>query len=39
MDMPTLSAIAPQKLLAEGEYSVLIAVGDSDIGAQHRGRL
>jgi hypothetical protein len=36
--MPTLSAMAPRKLLAESEYSVPIAVGDSDAGAQHRGR-
>jgi hypothetical protein len=26
-------------LLAEGEYSVPIAVEDSNVGAQHRGRL
>jgi hypothetical protein len=37
--MPTLSAIAPHKLLAKGEYSVPIAVGDSDAGAQYSGRL
>jgi hypothetical protein len=37
--MPGLSAIAMCRLLAEGEYSVLIAVADSDAGAQHRGRL
>jgi hypothetical protein len=37
--MPGLSAIALCKLLAEDEYSVLIAVGDSDAGAQHHGRL
>jgi hypothetical protein len=37
--MPGLSAMAPHKLLAAGEYSVPIAVGDSDAGAQHRGRL
>jgi hypothetical protein len=29
-DMPGLSAIAMCRLLAEGEYSVLIAVEDSD---------
>jgi hypothetical protein len=38
-DMPGLSAIAMCRLLAEGEYSVPIAVGDSDTGAQHRGCL
>jgi hypothetical protein len=37
--MPGLSAIALCKLLAAGEYSVPIAVGDSDAGAQHCGRL
>jgi hypothetical protein len=37
--MPGLSAIAMRRLLAEGEYSVPIAAGDSDAGAQHRGRL
>ena len=34
-----LSAIAMCRLLAEGEYSLPIAVGDSDAGAQHRGHL
>jgi hypothetical protein len=38
-DMPRLSAIAMCRLLAEGEYSVPIAVEDSNVGAQHRGRL
>jgi hypothetical protein len=37
--MPGLSAIAMCRLLAEGEYSVPIALGDSDAHAQHRGRL
>jgi len=37
--MPTLSAMAPRKLLAKGEYSVPIAVGDPDVGPQHRGHL
>jgi hypothetical protein len=37
--MPRLSAIAMCRLLAEGEYSVPIAVEDSNVGAQHRGRL
>jgi hypothetical protein len=30
--MPGLSAIAPRWLLAKGEYSVPIAVGDPDVG-------
>jgi hypothetical protein len=38
-DMPGLSAIAMCRLLAEGEYSVLIALEDPDAGPQHRGRL
>jgi hypothetical protein len=37
--MPRLSAIAMCRLLAEGEYSVPIAVEDSNVGAPHRGRL
>jgi hypothetical protein len=37
--MPTLSAMAPHKLLAEGEYSILIAAGDPDAGPQHHGHL
>jgi hypothetical protein len=37
--MPGLSAIALCKLLAEGKYSVPIAVGDPNVGPQHRGRL
>jgi hypothetical protein len=38
-DMPGLSAIAMRRLLAEGEYSVPIAVGDLNAGAQYCGRL
>jgi hypothetical protein len=30
--MPGLSAIAMCKLLAAGKYSLLIAVGDPDVG-------
>jgi hypothetical protein len=37
--MPGLSAIAPRWLLAKGKYSLPIALGDPDAGAQHRGRL
>jgi hypothetical protein len=31
--------MVPRKLLAEGEYSVPIALEDPDAGPQHRGRL
>jgi hypothetical protein len=37
--MLRLWAIALCKLLAKGEYSVPIAVGDPDAGPQYRGHL
>jgi hypothetical protein len=37
--MPGLSAIAMCRLLAEGEYSVPIAVEDPNAGPKHGGRL